>query len=93
MLLLVHALITTRLVAGVPPAAVGLLPPAVRHAPRADWTCPVGPVVGAPVAPGVGEPTRGDTVHLDVVDRFGNIVIGTGVAAEAEAVTAAEVAR
>src|SRR4029077_14387578 len=23
------------------------------------------PVAGAPVAPGVGEPTRGDTVHLD----------------------------
>jgi N-methylhydantoinase A/oxoprolinase/acetone carboxylase beta subunit len=32
----------------------------------------------------------GLTAH---VDRFGNIVIGTGVAAEAEAVTAAEVAR
>ncbi len=28
------------------------------------------PVLGAaPVAPGVGEPTRGDTVHLDIVDR------------------------
>jgi gamma-glutamyltranspeptidase / glutathione hydrolase len=35
------------------------------------------PVHGAPVAPGVGEPTRGDTVHLDVVDRFGNIVAAT----------------
>ena len=32
---------------------------------------------GAPVAPGVGEPTRGDTVHLDVVDRFGNMVSAT----------------
>ena len=32
----------------------------------------------------------GLTAH---VDRFGNIVIGTGVAAEAEAVTAAEVSR
>jgi gamma-glutamyltranspeptidase/glutathione hydrolase len=31
----------------------------------------------APVAPGVGEPTRGDTVHLDVVDRFGNMVSAT----------------
>ena len=30
-----------------------------------------------PVAPGVGEPTRGDTVHLDVVDRFGNMVAAT----------------
>jgi gamma-glutamyltranspeptidase / glutathione hydrolase len=35
------------------------------------------PVGGAPVAPGVGEPTRGDTVHLDVVDRFGNMVSAT----------------
>jgi gamma-glutamyltranspeptidase/glutathione hydrolase len=31
----------------------------------------------APVAPGVGEPTRRDTVHLDVVDRFGNMVSAT----------------
>ena len=36
------------------------------------------PVHGAPpVAPGVGEPTRGDTVHLDVVDRWGNMVAAT----------------
>jgi gamma-glutamyltranspeptidase/glutathione hydrolase len=35
------------------------------------------PVQGAPVAPGVGEPTRGDTVHIDVVDRFGNMVAAT----------------
>jgi gamma-glutamyltranspeptidase / glutathione hydrolase len=35
------------------------------------------PVQGAPVAPGVGEPTRGDTVHLDVVDRDGNMVSAT----------------
>jgi len=28
-------------------------------------------------APGVGEPTRGDTVHLDVVDRWGNLVAAT----------------
>jgi gamma-glutamyltranspeptidase/glutathione hydrolase len=35
------------------------------------------PVAGAPVAPGVGEPTRGDTVHLDVVDRWGNLVAAT----------------
>jgi gamma-glutamyltranspeptidase/glutathione hydrolase len=34
------------------------------------------PVAGA-VAAGVGEPTRGDTCHLDVVDRFGNVVSAT----------------
>ena len=36
-----------------------------------------GPAAPAPVAPGVGEPTRGDTVHVDVVDRFGNMVSAT----------------
>ncbi len=35
------------------------------------------PVEGAPLAPGVGEPTRGDTVHLDIVDRWGNMVSAT----------------
>jgi gamma-glutamyltranspeptidase/glutathione hydrolase len=35
------------------------------------------PVGNAPVAPGVGEPTRGDTVHIDVVDRWGNMVAAT----------------
>jgi gamma-glutamyltranspeptidase/glutathione hydrolase len=30
----------------------------------------------APLA-GAGEPTRGDTVHLDVADRFGNLVSAT----------------
>ena len=36
------------------------------------------PVRGSlPIAPGVGEPTRGDTVHLDIVDRFGNMVSAT----------------
>ena len=36
------------------------------------------PASDAPVAPGVGEPTRrGDTVHLDVVDRWGNLVSAT----------------
>jgi len=34
-------------------------------------------VHGARVAPGVGEPTRGDTVHVDVVDRFGNMIAAT----------------
>jgi gamma-glutamyltranspeptidase/glutathione hydrolase len=35
--------------------------------------------VGGTIAAGVGEPTRasGDTVHLDVVDRHGNIVSAT----------------
>jgi gamma-glutamyltranspeptidase/glutathione hydrolase len=35
-----------------------------------------GPAAGA-LAAGVGEPTRGDTCHLDVVDRFGNAVSAT----------------
>jgi gamma-glutamyltranspeptidase / glutathione hydrolase len=35
---------------------------------------PVGPVA---LTPGVGEPTRGDTVHVDVVDRWGNMVAAT----------------
>jgi gamma-glutamyltranspeptidase/glutathione hydrolase len=30
-----------------------------------------------PQALGVGEPTRGDTCHLDVVDRWGNVVSAT----------------
>jgi gamma-glutamyltranspeptidase / glutathione hydrolase len=36
-----------------------------------------GPVGAVQLAPGVGEPTRGDTVHLDVVDRWGNMVAAT----------------
>jgi gamma-glutamyltranspeptidase/glutathione hydrolase len=35
------------------------------------------PAQDAPRAPGLGEPTRRDTVHLDVIDRFGNIVSAT----------------
>jgi gamma-glutamyltranspeptidase / glutathione hydrolase len=35
------------------------------------------PAGGAPLAPGVGEPTRGDTVHIDVADRWGNMVAAT----------------
>ncbi len=31
----------------------------------------------ASTAPGAGEPGRGDTVHLDVADRFGNLVSAT----------------
>jgi gamma-glutamyltranspeptidase/glutathione hydrolase len=36
-----------------------------------------GAVRAVELAPGVGEPTRGDTVHLDVVDRWGNMVAAT----------------
>jgi gamma-glutamyltranspeptidase/glutathione hydrolase len=36
-----------------------------------------GPAADAPPAPGVGEPTRRDTVHLDVIDRSGNMVSAT----------------
>jgi gamma-glutamyltranspeptidase / glutathione hydrolase len=35
------------------------------------------PVAEVELAPGVGEPTRGDTVHIDVVDRWGNMVSAT----------------
>ena len=35
------------------------------------------PVSAVELAPGVGEPTRGDTVHLDVADRWGNMVAAT----------------
>jgi gamma-glutamyltranspeptidase / glutathione hydrolase len=34
-------------------------------------------VVGAAFTPGAGEPTRGDTVHLDVVDKWGNMISST----------------
>jgi gamma-glutamyltranspeptidase/glutathione hydrolase len=34
-------------------------------------------VPGAQAVLGAGEPTRGDTVHLDVADRFGNLVSAT----------------
>jgi gamma-glutamyltranspeptidase / glutathione hydrolase len=34
-------------------------------------------VVEAEDLAGAGEPTRGDTVHLDVADRFGNVVSAT----------------
>jgi gamma-glutamyltranspeptidase/glutathione hydrolase len=41
----------------------------------------VGPLAEMPAASGVGEPTlgpvEGDTCHLDVVDRFGNVVSAT----------------
>src|SRR5439155_2834492 len=34
-------------------------------------------LVHAEATVGAGEPTRGDTVHLDVADRFGNLVSAT----------------
>jgi gamma-glutamyltranspeptidase/glutathione hydrolase len=34
-------------------------------------------LTGVAVELGAGEPTRGDTVHLDVADRFGNLVSAT----------------
>jgi gamma-glutamyltranspeptidase / glutathione hydrolase len=34
-------------------------------------------IVDAAVTAGAGEPTRGDTVHLDVVDRWGNMISAT----------------
>jgi gamma-glutamyltranspeptidase/glutathione hydrolase len=34
-------------------------------------------LVAGAVPVGAGEPTRGDTVHLDVADRFGNLVSAT----------------
>jgi gamma-glutamyltranspeptidase/glutathione hydrolase len=33
--------------------------------------------VGDRLVPGTGEPTRGDTVHIDVADRWGNLVSAT----------------
>jgi gamma-glutamyltranspeptidase/glutathione hydrolase len=34
-------------------------------------------IIHAETLAGAGEPTRGDTVHLDVVDRFGNMISAT----------------
>ena len=34
-------------------------------------------IIEAETLAGAGEPTRGDTVHLDVVDRFGNMISAT----------------
>jgi len=49
--------------------ASGELRPGLGHLPRVPGF--VTPELGA------GEPTRGDTVHLDVADRFGNLVAAT----------------
>jgi gamma-glutamyltranspeptidase/glutathione hydrolase len=50
--------------------ASGELRPGRGRLPRLPGDAPAG-------ALGVGEPTRGDTVHLDVADRFGNLVSAT----------------
>jgi gamma-glutamyltranspeptidase/glutathione hydrolase len=41
---------------------------------REPWVPPLLQAGSAPGAAGSGEPTRGDTCHLDVIDRHGNIV-------------------
>ena len=48
--------------------ASGEYRPGLGHLPR---------LVEAEVTAGAGEPTRGDTVHLDVVDRWGNMLSAT----------------
>jgi gamma-glutamyltranspeptidase / glutathione hydrolase len=49
--------------------ASGELRPGLGRLPRTEALA--GPVIGA------GEPTRGDTVHIDVADRFGNLISAT----------------
>jgi gamma-glutamyltranspeptidase/glutathione hydrolase len=43
----------------------------------AEGRMPAGGAAGARAAIGAGEPTRSDTCHLDVADRFGNLVACT----------------
>jgi gamma-glutamyltranspeptidase / glutathione hydrolase len=45
--------------------------------PGLDGRLPQVGAVEVAVAEGVGEPTRGDTCHVDVVDRWGNFVAAT----------------
>ncbi len=65
-------------------ALAGLQRRAARARRRATPRMSTGPACGhlpklvqAAVSPGAGEPTRGDTVHLDVVDRDGNMFSAT----------------
>jgi gamma-glutamyltranspeptidase/glutathione hydrolase len=59
------------------PEPVRAVEPARLQAPGAKLRAR-GRQAGPPTASlGVGEPTRGDTVHLDVVDRWGNMVAAT----------------
>jgi gamma-glutamyltranspeptidase/glutathione hydrolase len=50
--------------------ASGELRPGRGHLPRLSVESTQAPI-------GAGEPTRGDTVHLDVADRFGNLISAT----------------
>lgn len=44
---------------------------------RAPFRPPLRRPAGEPAAAGVGEPTRGDTCHIDVTDRWGNMIAVT----------------
>ena len=76
--------------AGAGPARAAALARVHRRAPRSWWPTRRRPscVPGSAGSPrfadasdtsslGAGEPTRGDTVHLDVADRFGNLFSAT----------------
>lgn len=70
-----RALITERASHGLRPGSPGGVAPSMVPA-RAE--------AGRPAAPGLGEPTvasdgvtRGDTCHIDVVDRWGNMISAT----------------
>jgi gamma-glutamyltranspeptidase/glutathione hydrolase len=54
-----------------------LVLPAASHELRPGGGRLPSPAAGAGDLIGMGEPTRGDTVHLDVVDRHGNVVSAT----------------
>jgi gamma-glutamyltranspeptidase/glutathione hydrolase len=56
--------------------ASGELRPGLGHMPRLPAD-PEGMLGAGEQVRGVGEPTRGDTVHLDVADRFGNLLSAT----------------
>jgi len=56
--------------------ASGDLRPGLGRLPQLHRGSPPMPGEGEQVL-GVGEPTRGDTVHLDVADRFGNLISAT----------------
>lgn len=55
-------------------ASLELRPGALRGEPRLPRVEAAGP---APKAAGTGEPTRGDTCHIDVVDRWGMVISAT----------------
>jgi gamma-glutamyltranspeptidase / glutathione hydrolase len=61
------------------PAGVAPLLPAFALAGRGEWPRAAGTGSGEPTAAGVAAPSLGpgDTCHLDVADRFGNMVSAT----------------